>query len=253
MTGDYTAAGRLRPGPGTMSVVRFDLPETGRALDADFYRRPAAQVARDLLGCLLVRHLDGETLTARIVETEAYLGEPDRASHAWGGRRTPRVASLYLDGGHVYVYFVYGMHHCFNVVTGAADNGGAVLIRAAEAVTGTVTMRRLRGRSVPVRPGDLLGGPAKLCQALAIDRRLDGVRLDSDPVGILAEVPAADAAVVCGPRVGVGYAGEAAGWPLRFAVRDHPEVSRPRPVLPLSDFQHWWRKEHRTFQPRNPS
>jgi len=236
-----------------MSAVRFDVPETGRALGDDFYRRPAAQVARDLLGCLLVRRLEGETLVARIVETEAYLGEPDRASHAWGGRRTRRVASLYLAGGHAYVYFVYGMHHCFNIVTGAADSGGAVLIRAAEAVQGAVTMRRLRGRSEPLRPGDLLGGPAKLCQAQAIDRRLDGVRLDSSPVGILAEGSVADTAAVCGPRVGVGYAGEAAGWPLRFAVRDHPEVSRPRPLLPLSEFQHWWRKEHRTFRQRNPS
>ncbi|HXO29503.1 MAG TPA: DNA-3-methyladenine glycosylase, partial [Thermoanaerobaculia bacterium] len=101
-------------------------------LPPSFYRRPAEAVARDLLGRYLVREVEGEVLVLRLVEVEAYLGAPDRASHAWGGRRTPRNASLYLPGGHAYVYFIYGMHWCLNAVTGEADVGSAVLLRAGE-------------------------------------------------------------------------------------------------------------------------
>ncbi len=114
----------------------------------------------------------------RIVETEAYLGAPDRASHAWGGRRTARNESLYLPGGYAYVYFIYGMHWCLNAVTGEADIGSAVLLRAGEPVEGEERMRENRGWTKPPRPGDLAGGPGKLCQALAIDRALDGALLD---------------------------------------------------------------------------
>jgi DNA-3-methyladenine glycosylase len=209
-----------------------------------FYRAPAPEVARRLLGHLLVRELpDGERLVLRLVETEAYLGAPDRASHAWSGRRTARNESLYLPGGHAYVYFVYGIHWCLNAVTGAADVGSAVLLRAGEPVgeplggrRGEEVMARLRGLARAPRPGDLAGGPGKLCQALAVDRALDGVRLDRAPLWIAAGEPVADAEVAAGPRVGVDYAGEAAAWPLRFAVRGNPHVSRPRlgPGRPLS-------------------
>jgi DNA-3-methyladenine glycosylase len=199
---------------------------------AAFYRRPAAEVARDLLGRLLVREHGGERLVLRLVETEAYLGAPDRASHAWAGRRTARNESLYLPGGHAYVYFIYGMHFCLNAVTGEAGVGSAVLIRAGEPVTGEAAMRALRGLveiSRPARPGELAGGPGRLCQALAIDRALDGVPLDRPPLWIAAGEAVADEAVAVGPRIGVAYAGEAAAWPLRFAVRGNPHVSRPVP------------------------
>ncbi|HEX5761438.1 MAG TPA: DNA-3-methyladenine glycosylase, partial [Thermoanaerobaculia bacterium] len=116
-----------------------------RPLPVAFYRRPAEAVARDLLGRHLVRELDGERLVLRLVETEAYLGAPDRASHAWGGRRTARVESLYLAGGHAYVYLIYGMHWCLNAVTGEAGIGSAVLIRGGEPVAGAERMRALRG------------------------------------------------------------------------------------------------------------
>ncbi|MCL4837739.1 MAG: DNA-3-methyladenine glycosylase, partial [Thermoanaerobaculia bacterium] len=109
----------------------------GTPLPPEFFARPTAEVARELLGALLVRRLpDGERLVLRLVETEAYLGAPDRASHAWGGRRTARNASLYLPPGHAYVYFVYGMHFCLTAVAGADGAGGAVLRRAGEAVAG---------------------------------------------------------------------------------------------------------------------
>lgn len=207
-----------------------------RPLPLAFYRRSAPEVARDLLGRYLVRQLDGERLVLRLVETEAYLGAPDRASHAWDGRRTERTESLYLPGGFAYVYLIYGIHHCLNAVTGEADIGSAVLLRAGEPVEGAETLRRLRGwEDRPVRPGDLAGGPGKLCQALAIDRALDGAPLgsfghDRDLQDLwLAEgdpVPAGD--IASGPRVGVEYAGEAASWPLRFGVRGNRHVSRPR-------------------------
>src|SRR5215813_11330457 len=153
-----------------------------RPLPPSFYRRPAETVARDLLGRYLVREQDGERLVLRLVEVEAYLGAPDRASHAWGGRRTPRNESLYLPGGHAYVYFIYGMHWCLNAVTGKADTGGAVLLRAGEPVEGEERMMANRGWTRQPRPGDLAGGPGKLCQALGVDRSLDGVLLNGPPL-----------------------------------------------------------------------
>src|SRR3954469_16257563 len=141
-----------------------------RPLPLSFYRRPAEIVARDLLGRYLVRELEGERLVLRLVEVEAYLGGRDRASHAWDGRRTPRNESLYLPGGHAYVYFIYGMHFCMNAVTGEAGVGSAVLLRAGEPVAGMAEMAAHRGWTRPPRPGDLAGGPGKLCQALAIGR-----------------------------------------------------------------------------------
>lgn len=199
-----------------------------RPLPRSFYRRPAGEVARDLLGRLLVRELPGERLVLRLVETEAYLGAPDRASHAWGGRRTARNESLYLPGGHAYVYFIYGMHYCLNAVTGEAGEGGAVLLRAGEPVEGEERMAILRGLARAPRPGDLAGGPGRLCKALGVDRALDAAPLDRPPLWIAAGEPLSEAAVAAGPRIGVDYAGEAAGWPLRFAERGNPHVSRPR-------------------------
>ena len=200
-----------------------------RTLPRSFYRRPAEEVARDLLGRYLVRELEGERLVLRLVETEAYLGDPDRASHAWKGRRTPRNESLYLPGGHAYVYFIYGMHYCLNAVTGEAGIGSAVLLRAGEPVEGEERMVENRGWTAKVRPGDLAGGPGKICQALAIGKELDGVLLDQAPLYITKGEPVAVEEIVASPRIGVAYAGEAALWPLRFSVRGHPHVSKPRP------------------------
>ena len=206
-------------------------------LPTSFYRRPAEEVARDLLGRYLVRELKGERLVLRLVETEAYLGAPDRASHAWGGRRTPRNESLYLPGGHAYVYFIYGMHFCLNAVTGEADIGSAVLLRAGEPVEGEDRMRENRRWTRIPRPGDLAGGPGKLCQALAVGRDLDGVRLDQPPLWIARGAPVLPGEgteeVVAGPRIGVDYAGEAAGWPLRFMLRGNRHVSKPWPKPPI--------------------
>jgi DNA-3-methyladenine glycosylase len=197
-------------------------------LPLTFYCRPAEEVARDLLGRYLVHEKEGVRLVVELVETEAYLGAPDRASHAAGGRRTARNESLYLPGGHAYVYFIYGMHFCMNAVTGEAGVGSAVLLRAGTPVEGLSEMAVNRGLPRPPRAGDLAGGPGKLCKALAIDRAFDGVRLDRGPLRITHGVPVLEEAVARGPRVGVDYAGEAAAWPLRFALRGNPHVSRPR-------------------------
>jgi len=152
------------------------------ALPRSFFRRDADALARDLIGRVLVRELDGERLVLRIVETEAYLGAGDRASHAFAGRRTERVRAMYLDGGHAYVFFVYGMHHCLNVVAREAGVPQAVLLRAGAAVEGVERMATLRGLRRAPRPGELAGGPGRLCRALAIDRSFDGADLSTGPI-----------------------------------------------------------------------
>jgi DNA-3-methyladenine glycosylase len=202
---------------------------SGRTLPTSFYLRPPERVARDLLGRHLVRTTEEGRQVVRIVEVEAYLGAIDAAAHTYGGRRTERVRSMYLGGGHAYVFSIYGMHSCFNVVCGEIGSGTAVLVRAGEALSGLSILRARRGLRGRLRPEQLAGGPARLCQALAIDRALDGVSLLRGPLRIAEGVPVADGEVAVGPRVGVDYAGDAAAWPLRFAVLGSPAVSRPRP------------------------
>ena len=142
-----------------LDSARLDTLNELAPLPLDFYRRPAEAVAPDLLGRLLVRRIGRQRLVLRLVEVEAYLGAPDRAAHAWNNRRTARNESLYLPGGHAYVYFIYGMHWCLNVVCGERDEGGAVLLRAGEPLRGETAMRERRGLAERVRPGDVAGGP----------------------------------------------------------------------------------------------
>lgn len=199
-----------------------------RPLDQRFYLRDAKTVARDLLGRVLIRSIGGKRrAVGRIVESEAYLGATDPASHASGGRRTARTSTMFLEGGVAYVYLIYGMHHCLNVVAGPSGEAQAVLIRAIEPLEGDGWMCRNRGLETPVRPGQIGGGPGKLCRALAIDRRFDAVSLRCGELIVGAGMPATEEQIVNGPRVGVGYAGEAARWALRFAIKGHPEMSRP--------------------------
>jgi DNA-3-methyladenine glycosylase len=199
---------------------------TGRraVLGRAFYARAdVLEVARDLLGCLLVVPTrTGRRVSGRIVETEAYRGPEDRASHAYGGRRTARTETMYGAGGTAYVYFVYGMYHQFNVVTNAADVPHAVLVRALEPVEGVDLMRRRRGSA---RPRDLASGPGKLCIALGIDRGFDRADLRGDRVWIEAGAALRAREIASGPRVGIDYAGDWAARPWRFWVRDHPCVS----------------------------
>jgi DNA-3-methyladenine glycosylase len=197
-------------------------------MERGFFARPTVDVARDLLGTLVVRELDGHLLVGRIVEVEAYDGPEDRASHARAGL-TRRTAPMYGPVGHAYVYLVYGMHYCLNVVARPPDRpAGAVLIRALEPVAGTDAMRG--NRSTTTDPdGRLCSGPARLTQALAIDRRLDGHDLTAAVALWLAagEPLASSEAVAAGPRVGVGYAGpDWAARPWRFWLAGNRSVSR---------------------------
>jgi DNA-3-methyladenine glycosylase len=205
-----------------------DRPTAARPLPREFFARPTPEVARALLGALLWRDAGDGWTCGRIVEAEAYGGPEDRASHARAGR-TRRTAPMFGPVGHAYVYLVYGMHHCLNVVAYTGDEAGAVLIRALEPVTGVERMRNRRGR-----PHDadqrLCAGPARLCQALAVDRSFDGHDLTiPDRLWLAAPGPGweAGAEVGEGRRVGVAYAGE--GWadrPWRFWLAGNRSVSR---------------------------
>jgi DNA-3-methyladenine glycosylase len=199
--------------------------ENTRKLPREFYTRADVLiVARQLLGQILVVPTEnGERVSGMIVETEAYRGPEDRASHAYGGRRTRRTETMYRTGGTAYVYFVYGMYHQFNVVTSVSDIPHAVLVRALEPVEGIEVMRARRPGQSDV---NLTSGPGKLSVALAIDRTLDGADLLDDRVWIeRGGRPVPASAVACGPRIGIAYAGEWAEKPWRFWLRNSPFVS----------------------------
>lgn len=196
----------------------------GIPLPQKFYLGDTVQVARALLGCIVWREIDGVLLGGRIVETEAYLGANDLASHARRGLRSQRNASMYLAGGHAYVYFTYGMHYCFNVVTAEEGIAEAVLIRALQPLVGIDRMRvnRPKARS----EFDYASGPGKLCMAMEIDRHLDGVVLDSRELSVSPRDSAIeDEEIVVTPRIGIDGSGDAAHWPLRFLLGGSRYVS----------------------------
>jgi DNA-3-methyladenine glycosylase len=199
-----------------------------------FYKTDPITLAKNLLGQRLVRVLpQGQRLAGIIVETEAYLGEPDAASHAYRLRRTQRNLAMYAQAGTAYIYFTYGMHFCFNIVCGDIDVPLAVLIRALQPTEGLDAMRSLRGaKSGKTLPDTALcSGPAKLCQALAIDRSLNGIDLSEDPRLFVERARRArldDKALVNTARIGVDYAGAWAAEKLRWHLRTNPHVSAAR-------------------------
>ncbi len=165
-----------------------------------------------------MRVVGASTSILEITETEAYLGAIDPASHAAFGRRTKRVAPMYGPPGHAYIYFVYGMHWCFNVVCGQQGVADAVLIRAGVPVGGEATMQHRRGQKPGVNAKDLAGGPAKLCQAMGIDCRSNARSLQGSGLFLVHGRRVPESEVIRGPRVGVNYAGEARKWPLRYQI-----------------------------------
>ena len=194
---------------------------TGRAatLPVSFFTRPADEVARELLGATVGSTLDGARTAGRIVETEAYLGYDDPASHGFRHRRHAQNEALFGPPGTWYVYLSYGMHWCANLVCGEQGQASAVLLRALEPVEGLAVMRERRGGVVDRQ---LCSGPGKLCQALAISRDQDGHRIRGS--GAVVRAPDhAPAAVVATPRIGITKAVE---WPLRFVIDGSPWVSR---------------------------
>lgn len=174
-------------------------------------------ISRDLLGKVLCTRLNGCTTKAQIVETEAYAGVTDRASHAYGDRRTRRTEPMYGAGGHAYVYLCYGLHHLFNVVTGSVGTPHAVLVRAGQPLAGVDEM--LVRRRKPRIDDKLMGGPGTMSQALGITTALTGTSLLGNTVWIEEGPFDVDpAAIRVGPRVGIDYAGKDAQLPYRFRL-----------------------------------
>lgn len=197
-----------------MGVVASKL---GAAVRAGFYARPTEEVARGLLGRVLISQVGGRETVGRIVEVEAYVGPHDPACHAYGHRRTERTEPLYGRPGTAYVYFTYGMHWCLNAVTETMGFPAAVLIRALEPLAGLETMRARR------RKEPLCAGPARLCVALGVTGALNGVSLQRGALRILEGAPVVKREIVTGPRIGIT---QAIDWPLRFYLKDSPWVSR---------------------------
>ncbi len=191
-------------------------------LPVSFFQRDAATVAEELLGRIMVSGAGTRRVLGRIVETEAYLGAPDPASHAFDYRRNAANQSLYAPPGTWYVYRSYGIHWCANLVAGPPGEGAAVLLRALEPLEGLALMRRRRGVG---RDQDLCAGPGRLCEALGVTHALDGLPMRAAPVSVLAGEQVSGAVVARTPRIGITRAAE---WPLRFVVRGSPWVSGPR-------------------------
>jgi DNA-3-methyladenine glycosylase len=198
-----------------------------RKLPREFYTRTdVLEVARDLLGKkLVVPNRNGNRVAGIIVETEAYRGPEDRASHAFGGRRTLRTETMYGIGGIAYVYFIYGMYNQFNVVTNVEDIPHAVLVRALEPVEGLdVIRRRRRGRS----EYELTSGPGRLSIAMGIDRSLDKEDLLGDRIWLEEGISISPRQIARGPRIGIDYAEKWVTKPWRFWIKDNPFVSGSR-------------------------
>lgn len=187
-------------------------------LGDDFYRRPdVTRIARELPGKVLCHKTEAGVTKLIITETEAYAGITDRASHAWGGKRTPRTQVMYQAGGVAYVYLCYGMHHLFNVVTGVEDVPDAVLVRGGVVMAGMEMAASRLGKRV-VQPADTTG-PGRFSKAMGIHTGLTGSSLITGPCWIEDHgVVIQDADIRVTPRIGVDYAGEDALRPYRFVV-----------------------------------
>lgn len=196
-------------------------------LPPDWYLRDTVTVARDLIGRYLVRETARGRLCCRITETEAYCGPADPACHSYkkaSRKEGGRTNVMYRDGGLAYVYLIYGMYCCFNVVTRPRGEPEAVLVRSAQPVLGLDRMAQNR-RMETVREKALLTGPGKLCMGMEIDRDLYGEPLWGDRLWLARGEPPAPAAIAATPRINIDYAGEAAAWPWRFVERDSPFLS----------------------------
>jgi len=204
--------------------VQFDAEM--RKLPREFYlSKNTAKIARDLLGKLLVVPDDtAGRVSGMIVEVEAYLGQADRAAHSFGGRRTARNEVMYGGGGHVYVFFVYGMYYQLNIVTGPAEHPHAILIRGIEPVEGIEVMWERRGK---MKDTNLTSGPGKLAIALGVTHELNGADLTRKHIWLEEYRSLEKKEIKVGKRIGIDYAGEDAEKQLRFWVKGNPFVSKP--------------------------
>ncbi|RAK11220.1 DNA-3-methyladenine glycosylase [Halanaerobium saccharolyticum] len=194
-------------------------------LDYDFYQKDAVTAAKDLLGKILVREIDGQKIMVKIVDTEAYLGTDDKASHAYNNKKTKRTETMFARGGLAYIYLIYGMYHCFNIVTAEVDNPHAVLIRAVEPVEGLQFIkenRKLKSKKIE----NLTNGPGKLSQALKIDKSLDGCNLVKSNKLYLLDNKDEDFKIEAAPRVNIDYAEEYKNKKWRFYIKENKFVSQ---------------------------
>lgn len=200
-------------------------------LDKDYFQKDALYLAKDLLGKILVREIDGKIIKSRIVETEAYIGNGDKACHAYNGRRTKRTEVLYSEGGIAYIYLIYGMYNCLNVVTGIKEEAEAVLIRALEPLNefDYISNKRFNkdfDNLTKAQKLALTNGPGKLCKALLIDRELNAIKLYEKGKLYLIDDGFKDFGVVKTKRIGIDYAEEAIHFPWRFYIEGNKYVSK---------------------------
>ncbi|XP_072107537.1 DNA-3-methyladenine glycosylase [Mobula birostris] len=227
---DGAVAETLQDGAACTEQLPAGLSHPGRLL-WDFFSRPCVALAREFLGQVMVRKLaDGTELRGRIVETEAYLGGEDQASHSRGGRRSFRNEAMFMSPGTLYVYQIYGVYFCLNV--SSQGDGAAVLVRSLEPLQGLDAMRGLRGQrrragGKPLKDHQLCNGPSKLCQALDITKSFNkehlatgtGLWMERGPEAIV------ETDIISTSRIGIGYAGEWVSKPLRFYIKGNKCVS----------------------------
>jgi DNA-3-methyladenine glycosylase len=190
----------------------------------DLWNLPTLDLAKKLLGMELI-HKNRDGLTSGIiVETEAYLGPEDRAAHSFGNRRTLRTEVMYHEAGTIYTYFIYGMHVCFNIVSGPADKPEAILIRAIQPVKGIEIMKERRGR---IKKEVLLtNGPGKLSKSMGFSLEHSGQKMNTCGISIKEKIEIEPHDIASGPRIGIQYAEEAVYFPYRFWIKNNPYVSR---------------------------
>lgn len=200
-------------------------------ISKEFYNRSALDVAQDLLGTVLVREVDGKVLKGKIVETEAYIGAIDKACHAYNGRRTKRTEILYEDAGVSYIYFIYGLYHCFNVVTNKKDVAEAVLIRAIEPINELDYISNIRYNKkydelTKAQSKNLTNGPSKLCLAYLLNKDLNAVKLYEKGAVYITDDNNETFEIVESKRIGIDYAEEAKDFLWRFYIKDNIYVSK---------------------------
>lgn len=192
-------------------------------LGRGFYERSTLAVAKELLGKYLVHAADEGEAIGKIVEVEAYIGPHDAAAHTYGSLRSSRTEVAFGPGGHAYVFLIYGMHHCFNIVTNIIEKPEVVLVRALEPVDGLSLMKKRRSTD---NINNLCNGPGKLCKAMDITRGDSGADLCGDRLYLLDNENIPESDIVTTPRINIDYAGEAKDYPWRYIIRGNKFVSK---------------------------
>jgi len=200
-------------------------------LGKEFYKQGALILAKELLGKTLVRNIDNVTLRGKIVETEAYVGEIDKASHAYNGRRTDRTEPLFREGGISYVYFIYGKYHCFNVISGLEGEGEGVLIRALEPLNEFDYLAEKRFNQSyeelsKAKKKSITNGPSKLCMAFSIDKSENYMKLYEKGDLYIEDSKNERFDIVETTRIGINYAEEAIDFPWRFYIKGNKYISK---------------------------